>query len=184
MERAARIELASSAWKTAALPLSYARRVRRDGVSCRKHASGMARANQNGGWCRSSTARPEGLDALAPRCLTARPTIRDTGWRPRGEIEHPTRRFDGRSSYPLSYEGNARGWRERHLSILVWIKLAWACHDDGERPKGVENLDGAVVLAQHIRQPAIDHRTLVHISTTQQDVSLLQPGVHLLARKA
>ena len=32
-------------------------------------------------------ARPEGLDALAPRCLTARPTIRNSGipWRPRSE---------------------------------------------------------------------------------------------------
>jgi hypothetical protein len=41
VERAARIELASSAWKAAALPLSYARIARRVGVSCWKHASGM-----------------------------------------------------------------------------------------------------------------------------------------------
>src|SRR5215475_10614323 len=33
------------------------------------------------------SARPKGLDALAPRCLTARPTIRTCGipWRPRSE---------------------------------------------------------------------------------------------------
>src|SRR5215468_10069279 len=69
-------------------------------------------------------------------------------------------------------------------SVLVRVELAWPRHRDGERPQRVENLDGAVVLAQHIRQAAIDHRALVDVAAAQKDVLLLQPSIHLLAREA
>src|SRR5262245_53988970 len=69
-------------------------------------------------------------------------------------------------------------------SVLVGVELSWPCHRDGERPQRVENFDGAVVLPQHIRQPAISHGTLVDVTAAEQDVLLLEPGVHLLAREA
>src|SRR5262245_61348858 len=64
----------------------------------------------------SNLRDPWGLDALAPRCLAARPTIR-AGALGVNRI-HPTRRLEDGRSYPLSYEGNARGWRERHPQSL------------------------------------------------------------------
>lgn len=56
MERAARLELALSAWKADAQPICQAREV--------AESAGV------------EPARPEGLVALAPRCLAARPTLR------------------------------------------------------------------------------------------------------------
>ena len=60
MERTAGIEPASSGWKPATLPLSYAR-------------IGQKKLVESAG---VEPARPEGLAALAPRCLAARPTLR------------------------------------------------------------------------------------------------------------
>src|SRR5262245_8672868 len=177
VERAARVELASSAWKAAALPLELRPR---------------------GGWCRSrtcptqrsrrvSTALPyrsanhpyfvEYLGALGVN-RTPDPPFRR---RPlssaelRGQVaRHPVLR-NGTSGIEVA---------RTPPSVLVRVELPWPRHRDGERPQRVENLDGAVVLAQHIRQPAIDHRALVDVAAAQKDVPLLQPSIHLLAREA
>jgi hypothetical protein len=53
-------------------------------VVCLEGSSSAIELRPRGGWCRDRTcATQKGLDALAPRCLTARPTIRS--WSPRGE---------------------------------------------------------------------------------------------------
>src|SRR5262245_12588829 len=164
VERAARVELASSAWKAAALPLELRPR---------------------GGWCRS---RP---------CPTQRSRRVSTAL-PYRSANHPyfveflgalgvNRTFDPPfRRRPLS-SAELRGQVARHPilrngtsgievartppSVLVRVELAWPHHRDGERPQRVENLDGAVVLAQHIRQPAIDHRALVDVAAAQKDVT-------------
>jgi hypothetical protein len=88
----------------AALPLSYARLGAQEDMA---DGAGI------------EPARPEGLGALASRCLTARPTIhvereihapeRSASLRslvePSGWLEHPTCRLEGGRSHPLSYEG-------------------------------------------------------------------------------
>jgi hypothetical protein len=56
VERTARLELALSAWKADAQPICQAREL--------AESAGV------------EPARPEGLVALAPRCLAARPTLR------------------------------------------------------------------------------------------------------------
>src|SRR5215475_10737981 len=69
-------------------------------------------------------------------------------------------------------------------SVLVGVKLARPRHRDCERPERVDYTDGAVMLAQDIRQPAIRHRAFVDIAPAQKDTLLLQPGIHLPARAA
>ena len=61
MERAARLELALSAWKADAQPICQAREVAESELA---ESAGV------------EPARPEGLVALAPRCLAAQPTLR------------------------------------------------------------------------------------------------------------
>src|SRR5215471_21249852 len=74
--------------------------------------------------------------------------------------------------------------RSLFASILPRIEFAFAGHGDGERPQRVQDLHGAGMLRQHVRQAPIGHRAFVEVGTDQGDAALVQPAVHLVATEA
>lgn len=98
MERAARLELALSAWKADAQPICQAREL--------AESAGV------------EPARPEGLVALAPRCLAARPTllIGDPG-----KIRTCDRRFRKPMRSPLRY-GTSSGAPSRIRTRVFHVR--------------------------------------------------------------
>src|SRR6185312_16228795 len=68
-------------------------------------------------------------------------------------------------------------------SILERIELVLAGHRDRERTQRMLHLDRTRVLGQHLRQPAIGHRTFIEVGAYQRHAARLQPGVHLDPRE-
>src|SRR2546421_3750305 len=66
--------------------------------------------------------------------------------------------------------------------ILIWIELLRPSHHHDQRPQRMQHFDRRTLRREHVRQAAIDMRTLVRPATAQQHALLLYPLIHHLAR--
>ena len=69
------------------------------------------------------------------------------------------------------------------LRFFERVKFLLPGHDNGERPQNMLHANGLAMLRENIGKPAIGHRALVEIGANEHNAALLQPAIHLRARK-
>src|ERR1700751_5174398 len=76
------------------------------------------------------------------------------------------------------------GWLSRDDgSILKRVNLGSPRHYHDKRMQHVEQLDGAGMRREHVREASVRHGALVEIRTDELHTAVVEPRIHLRARE-